>query len=391
MKQPRMRHFFLSLFSVMLLGFNTSAQQSEPNSSERSGLALEITSKDCFPFTLPIYEDRAFETTWSGDIPRTLRRPTDNNQKGLNIPIKLMKEHDAVRVDIRIGLESFKQVSLGTFYLHPDQRVTVREVTEYGFEPFVIKLIRVEIKPPVVIPPLAALPKIENNLKSIEVIGLERQKSADGYLLSLRNNSTKNVVALEIVMPTGGTAQERGTFDKPLILAGATYEIDIAAQTRGQITDGIFEPDSVQPQGVLSAAIFDDGTYEGDYVSAATMDAQLQGRKLQLERIVALLEKALRPEEGAVTTFDDVKEAIYSLAADGDAATVEAISKHYPPLDDRLKYVAEGVKTTMVACKYDLISKLKAHEEDGNRADVSALRAWLQRTKEYFESQLNAH
>jgi hypothetical protein len=392
MVKPRMRHFFLAVLFVMLSGFHASAQQSPLESITRSGLALEITTPDLSPSTLPVYEDRAFETTWSGDIPRTRTRPNDNDHKGLNIPIKILREGDAVRVDLRVGLESFKEVPLATYHLRPDQSVTVREVTTYGFQPFVLKLIRIEIKMPVVIPPLAALPEIENRLKSIEVIGLEKGASADQNLLSLRNNGTKNVIALEIIMPTGGTRAERGTSNKPLIAAGATYKIEISAQTRGRITDGVFEPDPVQPQGVLSAALFDDGTYEGDYVSAATMDARLQGRKLQLERVVALLEKALRPEsQEAVTTFEDVKEAIYSLDVDGDAATVEAVSKHYPPLDNRLEYVAQGVKTEMAACKYDLIGKLKAYEEDRHSAGIEDLRVWLQRTKEYFESLLDAY
>ena len=375
---------------MVFSAFNVSAQ-SEPNSSERSGLALEITGAGIRPFTLPVYEDRAFETTWSGDIPRTLERPTDQNHKGLNVPIRITKEGDGVRVDVRVGLENLKQVALGTFNLNADQQVKVQEVSEYGFEPFMLRVIRIKINPPLVIPPNTALPNIENKLKSIDVIGLVKKGSADGYLLSLRNNSAKNIIALEIIMPTGGTRQERGTFDKPLIPAGSTYEIDISAQTRGRIREGVFEPDSVQPQGALSAALFDDGTYEGDYVSAATMDAQLQGRKLQLERVVALLEKALRPEGQGPLSLEDVKEAIYSLDADGDAATVQAVSMRYPLLDDSLKHVAQGVKTAMVACKYDLIGKLKTYEEDGHRADVNDLRTWLQRTKEYFESQLNAH
>jgi hypothetical protein len=391
MNQSRMRHFFLAVLFVMLSGFNTSAEQSRLDSLERSGLAVEITSPDRFPFTLPVYEDRAFETTWCGDIPRTRTRPTDNNQKGLNIPIKILKEGDAVRVDLRVGLENFREVTLGTYYLRPDQSVIIREVTRYGFQPFVLKVIRIEIKPPVVIPPLPALPEIENSLKSIEVIGLEKGESADQYLLSLRNNATKNVIALEIIMPTGGTKEERGTLDKPLISAEATYKIDISAQMRGRITEGGFEPDSLQPKGVINAALFDDGTYEGDYVSAATMEARRQGRKLQLERVIALFDKALRSEgQEPLTTLENVKEAIYSLAVDGDAATVEEISRHYPPLDDRLEYVAQGVKTEMAACKYDLIGKLKAYGEDRHSAGVDDLRAWLQRTKEYFESLLNA-
>ncbi len=55
-----------------------------------------------------------------------------------------------------------------------------------------------------------------------------------------------------------------------------------------------------------------------------------------------------------------------------------------------MEYVAQGVKDEMAVCKYELISKLKAYEEDRHSTGVDDLLAWLQRTKEYFESLLSA-
>ena len=385
-----MRHFYLAIAFVFLSGSNTLAQQSQLD--EFSTLAVQITSTDLAPFTLPVYKDRTFETTWSGEIPHTPKQPTDDHHKGLNIPIKVHKEGDLVRVDVSVGLESFKEIALGTYYLRLDERVIIREVTQYGFKPFALKLIRMKIRPPLVIPAPLGLPEVENRLKSTEVVGLEKGDSADQYLLSLRNKGPKNVIDLEIIMPTGGTRHEWGSLERPLIPAGAIYKISISAQTVGRITEAGFEPNLVQPRGVINAALFDDGTYEGDSVSAATMEARHRGRDLQLRRIIALLEKALGSEDQAsVTTIESVEEDIYSLGVDSDAATIEEISRHYPPLNERLQYVVQGVKDQMSAWKYDLIHELKTYEDGRHSADGDDLRDWLKRTKERFEKLSNAH
>src|SRR5438128_8004949 len=113
MNQSPMLHFYLAVLFVFLSGSSISAEQSQVDSSGPSGLAVEVTSPDLSPFTLPVYQDGTFKTTWSGDVPRTPLRPadnTDNNHKGLYIPIKILKEGDAVRVELRVGLESFKEM-----------------------------------------------------------------------------------------------------------------------------------------------------------------------------------------------------------------------------------------------------------------------------------------
>jgi hypothetical protein len=45
--------------------------------------------------------------------------------------------------------------------------------------------------------------------------------------------------------------------------------------------------------------LFDDYSYEGDFVSAAKMEARRIGNQVQLKREVALLEKALESEDEA--------------------------------------------------------------------------------------------
>jgi hypothetical protein len=392
MNRSRMLLIYVAVLFGWLSYSNTAAGQSSVDSQKPAALAVEITGRDLSPFTVTVYEEGTFETSWCGDIPRTDLVLADNDQKGLNIPIKTRMEGDAVRVDIRVGLVSFKEVAVATYLIRPGEKVVVQEVGSYGFAPFTLKVIRIEIKPPVVIPPLSALPEIGNNVNSIKVIGLERGKSADLFWLSLQNTSKKNIIALEIIMPTGGIGREISERDKSLILAGAIYKSNISAQQVGRITDEGFEPALAQPRAMINAALFEDGTYEGDYVSAATMEAWRRGRKIQREKVIALLEKALGSErQGSPIKLAVVKEGIYSLQVDGDATTLEEISKHFPPLGDRLEYVAQSIKDVMAVEKWELITLLKTYEEQVHSAGGDGLRIWITRTKAHYERLLNSH
>lgn len=386
MNLSRILIFVFAVAILWLSATNVSAKQSRLQN--QSGLAVQKTSSSISTNKWPVDQDSVFEATWSGGIPRSDVIP-DSSKKGLNIPIRIRMEGDAVRVDIRVGLVSFKEVDVATYLIRPDETVIVQEVESYGFEPFGLKVIRIENKPPVVIPPRNALPEMDNNLNTIKVVGLEKGKSADEYLLSLQNTGTKNLVALEITMPTGGTRQELSEPGKPLIPSGAIYKINISAQTAGRITDEGFEPGSVQPKGIINAALFEDGTYEGDHVAVAIMEAWRRGREIQIERIISLLEKTQRSDTpGSSVTIEFVREEIYSLGVEGDALAVEEISKNYAPLIDEMQYIVQGIKGAMAAEKYDLIYKFKAYEERMRTARTDDLRIWLKRTKADYENKL---
>src|SRR5262245_20568338 len=198
-----MRNLCLAIAFVLTSSVNAWSQESRVD--ELSGLAVEITSPGVLPFKLYLYKNRKLETNWSGDLPNTPSQSIDDNHKGLNIPIGVIQEGDVVSVDLRVGLESLKEISLATYRLRLDESVTVNEVEPYGFKLFTLKIIRIRIAPPVVIPPLVELPTVDNRLQSIQVIGVDKGESKDQYVVSLRNIGTRNLLDLEIIMPTGGT------------------------------------------------------------------------------------------------------------------------------------------------------------------------------------------
>ena len=278
---------------------------------------------------------------------------------------------------------------MGMYYVHLDEKIVISEVAQYGFKPFTVRLRATEIKQPILIPPRSDLPEVENSLKSITVVGVEKGEAMDEYLLSLRNIGMKNIIALEVSMPSGGIREEQTLLNKSLIPTGAIYNMTFSAQTAGRTTDEGFIPDSVQPKCVINAVLFDDCSYEGDFVSAAKMEARRIGNKVQLKREVALLERALESEGEAQTILENIEQGIYSLGVNEDADTMKEINRHYPPLGDKLEDVVQGLKSGLAAFKYDLINKLKEYQEGQRSIGRDDLRAWLKITKEHYESLLS--
>jgi len=98
---------------------------------------------------------------------------------------------------------------MGMYYVHLDEKIVISEVAQYGFKPFTVRLRATEIEQPILIPPRSDLPEVENSLKSITVVGVEKGEAMDEYLLSLRNIGMKNIIALEVSMPSGGIREEQ--------------------------------------------------------------------------------------------------------------------------------------------------------------------------------------
>ena len=135
-----MRNLCLAIGFVLTSSINAWAQESRID--ELSGLAVEITSPGVLPFKLYLYKNRKVETTWSGDIPSTPSQSTDDNHKGLNIPIGVIQEGDVVSVDLRVGLESLKEISLATYRLRLDESVTVNASLGHGSNKFDQRVLR---------------------------------------------------------------------------------------------------------------------------------------------------------------------------------------------------------------------------------------------------------
>src|SRR5262245_22794243 len=124
-----MRRLCLLIAFVLMWSLNAWAQQSSV--VELSGLAVEISSPDVIPFKVFLYKNRKSETGWDGDIPRTPAQPIDDNHKGLNIPMRVMQEGEVVSLELRVRLESFKEVTLATYRLRLNESVSVDEVVQY--------------------------------------------------------------------------------------------------------------------------------------------------------------------------------------------------------------------------------------------------------------------
>jgi hypothetical protein len=265
----------------------------------------------------------------------------------------------------------------------------VTELKRFGFELLVLKV--VEAVPGPEMPPTPAPARVVNRLKSVEVVSfwddgahLERGR------LVLRNVSTKNITALEINVPEGGvslTAQAPPTH--PLMTPGGTYEEEISLGSGWRETPHGPEPEPQPEALMIGTVVFDDGSYEGDVKTAATMVASQTGRATQLTRVLSLVERALDAQgQDAAGAFESLKSQVAALRIDVEPSVLDGLVSKFPELhDDGRRLLAasalEGLRGGREEALYILEEIERARERDAEgfdlRRQLEAAHAQLER------------
>ncbi|MFN2453971.1 MAG: hypothetical protein ABR577_07085 [Pyrinomonadaceae bacterium] len=130
------------------------------------------------------------------------------------------------------------------------------------------------------------IPKTLNRTQSFQIISVVR--SGGDYLLSLKNTSNKSINGYSIAIGTKSKISNDLTIGNELILPNGIKEERISVSKIQQVsTETIVAPI------ILLAAFFEDGTSEGDKQAIADTKGRRQGIKIQLNRILPLLEDAV--------------------------------------------------------------------------------------------------
>lgn len=384
---------FTTLLMIFSLGLPEAliAQQTPPPTR----LALEVTF---YPGRKPAYQNVPVgkaQGAWYGLFGRIGSwRPPAEAPVTKAVRIVPSVEGDAVRVVVSLlsgakSLENEEQVA--SYLIRENEKISTEELKQFGIEPFGIKLIRVA---PTLLPAPTVILRGVTSIVVLNAVSVDA--TLPSYKITLFNQSSKNIVALTVDVVTGDktetTSSPREPFGQPLILAGKNYELRELAPTRARETPGGFEPTTLSNSQVLiKAAVFDDGTYEGDPESAAMIRAFRAGEKMELPRLVTALDKALNSE------VTDVSEALRSLEAevslvssDADTDLVQGLASEFPqlgkPAPERIKHAME-VSSTMT--KANLLKELRTMETEASPTlNPNSYREWLSGKKEKYAQWL---
>jgi len=390
----------VTLFTLLTIGLTVSAANvfSQQAPAGPTGLALEITY---YPGRAPAYQnvpaaDSQASGGWFGNYarPASWKAPADAPPAEA-VRIISRVEGDAVRVTVSIlsGSKAFEnEQAVGTYLIRETGKIRIEELKNFGIEPFEIKLTRVNPNVPLV-PPV-----VLKGVESVVIINsMAKETTLPSYRIILRSQSNKNIVALRADIVAGGKIQTiskpRGIDGQPLIPAGKEYWLTVAAPNRAQPVPGGYVPTSPSDQEIqIKAAVFDDGTYEGDAETAALVYGYLAGEKMELPRLIPLLENALNSGDGDLMKgLKQLDSQVSAVASDAEPPMIQSLTSKFPQgsgsAGSEIKIAIEFSATTI---KTNLLKEIHTlQNEESKRLTEDLYRTWLSKTKERYEKWLS--
>jgi hypothetical protein len=391
---------WFSLLIVFTIGLTHPAEKvcAQQDAPTPTRLALEVTY---YPGRKPAYEtvpgpESKPSGAWFGLFAHTASWQTPAGATPAEaVRVVSRVEGDAVRVTVSIlsGSKAWEKEQLvGTYLIRETEKISIDDLKLYGIEPFQIKLVRVNPT----IPPVP--PVILKGVESVVVLNsMAKETTLPAYRIILRNQSNKNIVALGVEVVAAGsvqvTSKPRGIDGQPLIGVGKEYWLTVSAPNRAQPTPGGYVPTSPTDQQILiKAAVFDDGTYEGDVETALVVRGYQAGEKMVLPRLIPLLESALNSSNADLTeALRNFESQVSSVATDADPQIVRTLTSEFPQASDRrsseIKETMEFTATTIKTTLLKEIHMLQNEEALSLNADL--YRTWIIKTRERYEKWLS--
>jgi hypothetical protein len=389
----------VTLFILFTIGLTVSAANvfTQQSPSTLTRLALEVTF---YPGRKPAYEavpaaESKPSGAWFGlfaHIASWQAPPGVPQLEAVRVVSRV--EGDAVRVTVSTlsgskALENEQQVA--TYLIRETEKISIDELRLFGIEPFQIKLVRVN-------PNVAAVPPvILKGVESVVVINaMAKETTLPSYRIILRNQSNKNIVALGVDVVAGGrvqiTSKPRGIDGQPLIPTGKEYWLTVAAPNRAQQIPGGYEPTSPPDQQIqIKAAVFDDGTYEGDTETAAAVSGYRAGEKMELPRLIPLLENALKADGDLPEGLRNLESQVSSVASDAEPQLVQSLTSTFPKASGSVnREIKETMEFSATTIKSNLLREIQTLErEESKSLNPDLYRTWLLKTKERYEKWLS--
>ncbi len=173
-------------------------------------------------------------------------------------------------------------------------------------------------------------PRIINLTKAIEVVEVEKSHNGYryGYQFSLKNNSDKDIIYLELSSENSGigSGSKGASREDSLIRSGKIYK-EVHS----------FPVSEVEKYGLtIKMILFSDGTFEGDEKSAAMVLVKSEGSKLQAAKLLPVIEQILNvSDEELPEEFDKLEARLRQMQEPiNQLSAIEFLKKKYPTFDE---------------------------------------------------------
>jgi len=357
-----------------------------------SGFAIQITRQGGHSFHLLLAKaeskNQGSFTLPPGEI---VKRADKDSEQVSEVLITASFEGNAWKIKVSVVKGEFYdkgQQDLATYLVREGEKVTVKEMEQFGVRPFDVAVVRVNDA-------AASQPEVRNRTESIVVTKVEATLVPTPYRISLRNLSHKSVLALELNTYSGEQMLflkwPQGTWEHPLIEPGGTHEEDLWSAGRGQATSYGYVPEQSTSIEV-STVVFTDGTYEGEPYLAAVTKAQTVGSKTQLRRVLQLPQSVKESTAG----FDEnpltgLKKSVSLLSEDFEPNQLKELQAEFPTLDEVLcKNLANFMRAGLHSVKAMLLKEIETFEKKDQPQSSILINEWISKTQEKYERWLSA-
>ena len=238
--------------------------------------------------------------------------------------------------------------------------------------------------------PGSSLPPIEIKTESIEVVNIQVTK--DGWVLDLKNISSKDIVGLSVYTLAKRGDSGRTYIDgkgplEPLIPVGQVHRVDTAVGGSGFRLPWLTTTERPeQPTIVIAGVAFKDWTFDGDGNAAVTSFPYRRGSQIQMTRIIPLLKRALEsPEQDESKVIAQLRKEVSALSEqDNQAGSALAAILAPPPPTERIKM---RLNDSLTRVKEEMLSDLKRYEAE-RASKGEGLQKWLTERKALYEKIL---
>jgi hypothetical protein len=358
-----------------------------------TGLALEIAYPDKPPQYIPVPARTTslhpspipWQSSGWGMRPPDVTVACDLHEQGVGVEVFASANN----------FPEFRTLPLATLWMRENERAVVQAAARVGRTPFQIAVVRVR---PFALETLS----VNNRTASLEVVQVEpRETTFPSYKLTLRNKSDKSVIAISVsqmkyqstISGFWSQVSQRHSLIKPggmFVFGVETNPPSSERESNGQMTVEGLVPTNLSNLEI-EAAVFDDGSYEGDPGPAAEQKAMATGEQFQLRLVLAALEdEAVIAESFGPAHLERLRARVAALAEEPDEAVVAELMNREKlptiinrPPEERAK---ELIKSGLSRTKRNLLSEIESARAAGERnSGRPVLWDWLKETKRRYE------
>ncbi|HEX7530467.1 MAG TPA: hypothetical protein VF333_04930, partial [Pyrinomonadaceae bacterium] len=145
------------------------------------------------------------------------------------------------------------------------------------------------------------------------------------------------------------------------------------------------------PEILIKAVVFEDGTFEGDPESAAEIRGYRAGEKMELPGLIAAVDKALTsPSANVSEALRNIEVEVSSLSSDVEPVLLKSLASEFPELGkEAAQKIKIAVQVSAIGTKTKLLNDIHKLQGEGTQAlTANEYREWLNKTRDLYTQWL---